>query len=63
LTSGLFRKEFYNTLWCCSRGHGGRVGAVTQMIGTQTLTAKTQIGLTRMKEKRNQQDCSIEIVQ
>jgi hypothetical protein len=59
LTSGLFRREFYNVLFCCTWCGNTRIGVVTQMIGA---TTQTQIGLTRIKEKRNQQDCSLEII-
>ncbi len=57
LTSRLFRKEFFNVLFCCTCRGNNRIGVVTQVIGT---TTQTQIGLTRMKEKRNRQDCSME---
>jgi hypothetical protein len=56
LTSGLFRKEFYNILFCCPWNGNRRIGVVTQMIGQ---TTQTQFGLTRMREKGNQQECSI----
>ncbi len=50
LTSGLFRKEFYNIIRCNRRQ---RVGVVTR--ATQTRTQKF-----RIQERRNQQQCKIE---
>jgi len=46
-------------LFCCTWRGNIRIGVVTQMIGA---TTQTQIGLKRIKEKRNQQDCSLEII-
>jgi hypothetical protein len=60
LTSGLFRQEFYNTIRYCLRNNNKRIGVVTQIIGQTTLT---QVGLTRMQEKGNQQEGSIENVE
>ena len=59
LTSGLFRKEFYNIFICCSWNSLRRVGVLTQMLGE---TTRTQTGSTRTKEKQNQQECSIETI-
>ena len=59
LTSGLFRKEFYNVFICCSWNNRRRIGVLTQMLGE---TTRTQTGLTRIKEKQNRGECSIETI-
>jgi hypothetical protein len=59
LTSGLFRKEFYNVFFCSKWRNNGRIGVVTQMVGTAT---QTQLELTKMKSKTNRQDCAMENV-
>jgi hypothetical protein len=51
------RQEFYNIFRNCSGNRNKSIGVVTQMIGQ---TTQTHIGLTRIREKRNQQDCSME---
>jgi hypothetical protein len=55
LTSGLFRQEFYNIIYC---GRQRRVGAITRMIGNEATQTRTQ-GF-RLQERKNQQDCSVE---
>jgi hypothetical protein len=60
LTSGLFRQEFYSILHRCLGRSNSRVGVVTQMIGQ---TKQTQMGLTQFREKRNQQELSMETAQ
>ncbi len=51
LTSGLFRKEFFMVLHYCLGSSNRRIGVVTQ------------IELTRIRTKRNQQECTIETVE
>ncbi|CAF0810344.1 unnamed protein product [Adineta steineri] len=58
LTSGLFRQEFYNILrYCLRSSNSRRIGIMTATIG------QTQLELTRMRTKRNQQECTIENVE
>ncbi|CAF1307895.1 unnamed protein product [Adineta steineri] len=51
LTSGLFRREFYNTLHCCLRNNNRRVHPRIQIVSNQI--AQAQNGLTRMRETKN----------
>lgn len=59
LTSGLFRKEFYNVFNRCSWNNNRRIGVLTQMFGE---TTRTQTGVTRLREKQKQQERPIETI-